>query len=77
MKSEEYLIDRIAVLTAGKIAQRILLGRILESRQGDKDLARAGDIATEMVKIYGMGKNTGQVNLSGMVQEWDIYLFSF
>ena len=43
LKSEEYLIDRIAVLTAGKIAQRILLGRILESRQGDKDLARAQD----------------------------------
>lgn len=68
LKSEEYLIDRIAVLTAGKIAQRILQGRILESVQGDKDLARAQNIAEEMVRVYGMGKHTGQVNLSGMVQ---------
>jgi len=68
LKSEEYLIDRIAVLTAGKIAQRILQGRILESVQGDKDLARAQNIAEEMVRVYGMGQHTGQVNLSGMVQ---------
>ena len=69
LRSEEYLIDRIAVLTAGKIAQRILQGKILESVQGDSDLSRAQKIADDMVKIYGMGKNTGQVNLSGMVEE--------
>ena len=87
LRSEEYLVDRIAVLTAGKIAQRILQesfryfpmirnviwrkleqGKILESVQGDSDLSRAQKIADDMVKVYGMGKHTGQVNLSGMVQ---------
>ncbi len=51
-KSE--LLDRLAVLLGGRIAEEITLGEI--STGAHNDLQRATDIATSMVKEYGMSK---------------------
>lgn len=64
LKSEEYMRDKIAVLMAGKIAQKILFGKISSQIENDLDSKQATDMATEMVKVYGMSEKLGQVNLS-------------
>jgi len=62
LQSEEYLMDRIAVLQAGKISQKLLYGRIHAQVQGDADSDRATQLANDMVTVYGMGAQTGQRN---------------
>jgi len=64
LKSEEYMMDRMAVLLSGKIAQKVLFGKISARLENDRDSQTVTDMATEMVKIYGMSKSVGQVNLS-------------
>jgi len=51
-KSE--LLDRLAVLLGGRIAEEIIFKEI--STGAHNDLQRATDIATSMVKEYGMSK---------------------
>jgi cell division protease FtsH len=56
-KSE--LLDRLAVLMGGRVAEEIIFGEI--STGAHNDLQRATDIATSMVKEYGMSEKLGYV----------------
>lgn len=56
-KSE--LLDRLSVLLGGKVAEEIILGEI--STGAHNDLQQATDIATSMVKEYGMSEKLGYV----------------
>jgi cell division protease FtsH len=56
-KSE--LLDRLAVLLGGRIAEEITFGEI--STGAHNDLQRATDIATSMVKEYGMSEKLGYI----------------
>jgi cell division protease FtsH len=56
-KSE--LLDRLAVLLGGRVAEEITFGEI--STGAHNDLQRATDIATSMVKEYGMSDTLGYV----------------
>jgi cell division protease FtsH len=56
-KSE--LFDRLAVLLGGRVAEEITFGEI--STGAHNDLQRATDIATSMVKEYGMSDKLGYV----------------
>jgi cell division protease FtsH len=53
------LLDRLAVLLGGRIAEEIVLGEI--STGAHNDLQRATAIATSMVKEYGMSEKLGYV----------------
>jgi cell division protease FtsH len=53
------LLDRLAVLLGGRIAEEIIFGEI--STGAHNDLQRATDIATSMVKEYGMSEKLGYV----------------
>jgi cell division protease FtsH len=56
-KSE--LLNRLAVLLGGRVAEEIVFGEI--STGAHNDLQRATDIATSMVKEYGMSERLGYV----------------
>jgi len=56
-KSE--LLDRMAVLLGGRVAEEIVFGEI--STGAHNDLQRATDIATSMVKEFGMSEKLGYV----------------
>jgi cell division protease FtsH len=56
-KSE--LLDRLAVLLGGRVAEEIIFGEI--STGAHNDLQRATDIATSMVKEFGMSEKLGYV----------------
>ena len=56
-KSE--LLDRLAVLMGGRVAEEIIFGEI--STGAHNDLQRATDIATSMVKEFGMSEKLGYV----------------
>ena len=58
------MMDRLSVLVAGKVAQKVLFGKISAQIESDKDSKNVTQIATEMVQIYGMSPRVGQVNLS-------------
>jgi cell division protease FtsH len=53
------LFDRLAVLLWGRVAEEIIFGEI--STGAHNDLQRATDIATSMVKEYGMSERLGYV----------------
>jgi cell division protease FtsH len=53
------LLDRIAVLLGGRVAEEITFGEI--STGAHNDLQRATDIANSMVKEYGMSEKMGYV----------------
>jgi cell division protease FtsH len=53
------LLDRLAVLLGGRVAEEIIFGEI--STGAHNDLQRATDIATSMVKEYGMSEKLGYV----------------
>jgi cell division protease FtsH len=53
------LLDRLAVLMGGRVAEEITFGEI--STGAHNDLQRATDIATSMVKEYGMSEKLGYV----------------
>jgi len=53
------LLDRLAVLLGGRVAEEITFGEI--STGAHNDLQRATDIATSMVKEYGMSEKLGYV----------------
>jgi cell division protease FtsH len=56
-KSE--LLDRLAVLLGGRVAEEIVFGEV--STGAHNDLQRATDIATSMVKQFGMSEKLGYV----------------
>jgi cell division protease FtsH len=53
------LLDRLAVLLGGRVAEEIIFGEI--STGAHNDLQRSTDIATSMVKEYGMSEKLGYV----------------
>jgi cell division protease FtsH len=53
------LLTRLAVLLGGRVAEEIVFGEI--STGAHNDLQRATDIATSMVKEYGMSEKMGYV----------------
>jgi cell division protease FtsH len=53
------LLDRLAVLLGGRVAEEIVFGEI--STGAHNDLQRATDIATSMVKEFGMSERLGYV----------------
>jgi len=53
------LLDRLAVLLGGRVAEEIIFGEI--STGAHNDLQRATDIATSMVKEFGMSERMGYV----------------
>jgi len=53
------LLDRLAVLMGGRVAEEIVFGEV--STGAHNDLQRATDIATSMVKEYGMSEKLGYV----------------
>jgi cell division protease FtsH len=53
------LLDRLAVLLGGRVAEELTFGEI--STGAHNDLQRATDIATSMVKEYGMSEKLGYV----------------
>ncbi len=53
------LLDRLAVLLGGRVAEEIVFGEI--STGAHNDLQRATDIATSMVKEFGMSETLGYV----------------
>lgn len=76
LQSEEYLMDRIAVLQAGKISQKLLYGRIYAQVQGDADSDRATQLANDMVTVYGMGHLTGQRNFGKPKDQFEKPIYS-
>ena len=53
------LLDRLAVLLGGRVAEEVVFGEVSTGAQND--LARATDIARRMVKEYGMSEKLGLV----------------
>jgi cell division protease FtsH len=53
------LLDRLAVLLGGRVAEEIVFGEI--STGAHNDLQRCSDIATSMVKEFGMSEKLGYV----------------
>ena len=53
------LLNRLSVLLGGRVAEEIVFGEI--STGAHNDLQRATDIATSMVKEYGMSEKLGYV----------------
>ncbi len=58
--SKEELLDRIANLLGGRVAEEIVFERI--STEAQDDLERASDLARRMVCQYGMSENVGPVS---------------
>ncbi|MDG9670912.1 ATP-dependent zinc metalloprotease FtsH [Hahella sp. CR1] len=58
---EEYLRDKLAVMLAGRIAERELLGSV--STGADDDIHQATGLARAMVSRWGMSKEVGPVDL--------------
>ena len=53
------LLDRLAVLLGGRVAEEIVFGEVSTGAQND--LLRATDIARSMVTEYGMSERLGPV----------------
>jgi cell division protease FtsH len=60
---ESYLRDSLAVRLGGRAAELLVLGEA--SSGASNDLATATDLATRMVREYGMSERLGPVGLGG------------
>jgi cell division protease FtsH len=61
--TKQELMDRIAVLLGGRVAEEIVFDEI--STGAGNDLERVTELARSMVMEYGMSRELGPVNLSG------------
>ncbi|HEY0018839.1 MAG TPA: ATP-dependent zinc metalloprotease FtsH [Longimicrobium sp.] len=61
--TKQELMDRIAVLLGGRVAEEIVFNEI--STGAGNDLERVTELARSMVMEYGMSRELGPVNLSG------------
>ncbi len=59
LMTQSELLDRLAVLFGGRLAERIIFNEI--STGAENDLKRATEIAKSMVKDYGMSQKLGMV----------------
>ena len=62
LMSETELLNRLAVLVGGRVAEAIRIGEV--STGATDDLARATDLARRMVTEYGMSPTLGPVRLA-------------
>jgi cell division protease FtsH len=61
--TKQELMDRIAVLLGGRVAEEIVFNEI--STGAGNDLERVTELARSMVTEYGMSRQLGPVNLAG------------
>jgi cell division protease FtsH len=61
--TKQELMDRIAVLLGGRVAEEIVFDEI--STGAGNDLERVTDLARRMVMEYGMSRELGPINYSG------------
>jgi cell division protease FtsH len=61
--TKQELMDRIAVLLGGRVAEEIVFNEI--STGAGNDLERVTDLARRMVMEYGMSRELGPINYSG------------
>jgi cell division protease FtsH len=61
--TKQELMDRIAVLLGGRVAEEIVFNEI--STGAGNDLERVTELARSMVMEYGMSRELGAVNLAG------------
>jgi cell division protease FtsH len=61
--TKQELMDRVAVLLGGRVAEEIVFNEI--STGAGNDLERVTDLARRMVTEYGMSREIGPLNLSG------------
>ncbi len=59
LMTRQELLDRLAVLLGGRVAEEIIFGEI--STGAHDDLAKATDIARSMVKEFGMSNRVGHI----------------
>lgn len=59
LMTKQELLDKLAVLLGGRIAEEIIFGEI--STGAHDDLSKATDIAKSMVKEFGMSEKLGQI----------------
>jgi cell division protease FtsH len=59
---ESYLLDQLAVSLGGRAAEQLVLGEV--STGASNDLARATQLATRMVRDFGMSERLGPVGFS-------------
>ena len=72
MLTRSELLDRLAVLLGGRVAEEIHFNEISTGAQND--LERATDIALSMVREYGMSEKLGPMTFQNgkKPQFWDI-----
>jgi cell division protease FtsH len=58
---EDYLRDRLAVMLAGRAAEKLLLGSL--SSGADDDIRQASSLARSMVARWGMAEEIGPMDL--------------
>ena len=58
---EDYLIGQLAILLAGRAAEKLLIGTV--SSGADDDIKRATELARSMVARWGMAEDLGPVDL--------------
>jgi cell division protease FtsH len=61
--TKQELMDRVAVLLGGRVAEEIVFNEI--STGAGNDLERVTELARSMVMEYGMSREVGPINLSG------------
>jgi len=59
LMTKQELLDRLAVLLGGRVAEELVFGEV--STGGHDDLSKATDIAKSMVKEFGMSDRIGHV----------------
>jgi cell division protease FtsH len=64
--TKQELMDRIAVLLGGRVAEEVVFNEI--STGAGNDLERSTDLARRMVTEYGMSRELGPINYSGPQQ---------
>jgi cell division protease FtsH len=64
--TKQELMDRIAVLLGGRVAEEVVFNEI--STGAGNDLERSTDLARRMVTEYGMSRELGPINYAGPQQ---------
>jgi hypothetical protein len=66
--SKQYLEAQLAVALGGRVAEEMIFGEIEATTGASNDLKQVGEIATKMVKEWGMSPRIGPISLT-MTQE--------